>query len=168
MAFTELFHLLPCLVLFAFFQGVDCAYRYRYYSYYSYYYSYYSISAGVISAIVLAIGAAVTVTVITIICCCRAAQRRNQLGGVVYTNGGQQSIITTANTVPGMYPAQPYPGQYNAGVPYAPTGLYTAPGQQFTYPPPGQPYANAPPPGQQYNNPLPSYDETTGNKTPMQ
>lgn len=74
----------------------------------------------------------------------------------------------TANTVPGMYPAQPYPGQYNAGVPYAPTGLYTAPGQQFTYPPPGQPYANAPPPGQQYNNPLPSYDETTGNKTPMQ
>lgn len=73
----------------------------------------------------------------------------------------------TANTVPGMYPAQPYPGQYNAGVPYGPTGLYTAPGQQYTYPPPGQQYPNAPT-GQQYSNPLPSYEDTTGHKTPIQ
>lgn len=167
MAFTDLFRILPCLVLFAFFQGIDGAYHYYSYRYY-YYYSYYSISGGVISAIALGIGAVIFVVVITVVCCCRAATRRNQMGGVIYTNGGnQQAIISTTNTVPGMYPTQPYPGQYNAGVPYAPTGLYTAPGQQFTYPPPGQQYTNAPL-GQQYTNPLPSYEETTAQKAPMQ
>ncbi|XP_062613769.1 cysteine and tyrosine-rich protein 1-like [Saccostrea cucullata] len=178
MAFTELLYTLPCVILFHLLQSSEGAYRsYRYYrySYYYYYsYDYVYLSGGAIAGIVSGIIFFIVFIVIMVVCCCRAAQQRRQMPGVVYSNGmNQQTVISTANTAPGLYPTQPYPaaGQYNMGMQYgapgqqygAPVQQYGAPGQQYGVP--GQQIVY-PPTGQQYTEPAPSYESVTEQKTP--
>ncbi|XP_061196399.1 cysteine and tyrosine-rich protein 1-like [Saccostrea echinata] len=159
MAFTELLSTLPCVILFDLLQGSEGAYRYyyRYYSYYYYDYAY--LSGGVIAGIVSGIVFFIVFIIVIVVCCCRAAQQRTRMPGVIYSNGmNQQTVITTANSAPGLYPTQPYPvaGQYNMGMQYGTPGQqFGVPGQQTFYPPQGQ----------QYTDPAPSYESVTEQKT---